>query len=471
MDMFQAHYQVLRPLTTAHLAQTMTLLSLTADELRQNIDAELASNPALEMIEERRCPTCHRLLPDHGSCPVCSRPQSISSDDPVVFVSPSEDFYSGGSIPVDEIPEEHFSPITEDLPTYVLSQIATELAQADRRLAAYLLTHLNEDGLLTTTLEEVARYYHIPLSKVAAIQHIIQRAEPIGVGSCTTQEALLVQLDVLSETRPIPELACNIIRDGMELLTHRQYGELARLFQVSLHQIQSAVKFISENLNPFPARTHWGDVRQPTPQASQVYHRPDILINHLNDDPGNPLVVEIILPYNGTLRVNPLFRQAIQQSSLEKREDWKNDLERASLYVKCLQQRNHTMQRLMLRIVSFQKEFILHGEKYMKPITRAQISQELQVHESTISRAVASKTVQLPNRRIIPLSEFFDRSLNVRYILREMINRETHPLSDSELVNLLAEKGYSVARRTVAKYRSMEGILPAHLRHAMLQPA
>ena len=469
--MFQAHYQVLRPLTTAHLAQTMTLLSLTADELRQNIDAELASNPALEMIEERRCPTCHRLLPDHGSCPVCSRPQSISSDDPVVFVSPSEDFYSGGSIPVDEIPEEHFSPITEDLPTYVLSQIATELAQADRRLAAYLLTHLNEDGLLTTTLEEVARYYHIPLSKVAAIQHIIQRAEPIGVGSCTTQEALLVQLDVLSETRPIPELACNIIRDGMELLTHRQYGELARLFQVSLHQIQSAVKFISENLNPFPARTHWGDVRQPTPQASQVYHRPDILINHLNDDPGNPLVVEIILPYNGTLRVNPLFRQAIQQSSLEKREDWKNDLERASLYVKCLQQRNHTMQRLMLRIVSFQKEFILHGEKYMKPITRAQISQELQVHESTISRAVASKTVQLPNRRIIPLSEFFDRSLNVRYILREMINRETHPLSDSELVNLLAEKGYSVARRTVAKYRSMEGILPAHLRHAMLQPA
>jgi RNA polymerase sigma-54 factor len=469
--MFQSHYQVLRPLTTAHLAQTMTLLSLTADELRQNIDAELSANPALEMIEERRCPTCHRLLPDHGSCPMCSRPQSSSPDDPVVFVSPREDFYSGGSMPVDEIPEEHFSPITEDLPTYVLSQIATELAQADRRLAAYLLTHLDEDGLLTTTLEEVARYYHLPVSKVAAIQHIIQRAEPIGVGSITTQEALLVQLDVLSETRPVPELARSIVRDSMDLMTHRQYAELARISQVSLHQVQSAIKFISENLNPFPARTHWGDVRQPTPQASQVYHRPDILINYLNDDPKNPLVVEIILPYNGTLRVNPLFRQAIQQSSLEKREDWKNDLERASLYVKCLQQRNHTMQRLMLRIVSFQKDFILHGEKYMKPITRALISQELQVHESTISRAVASKTVQLPNRRIIPLSEFFDRSLNVRYILREMISREPHPLSDSELVSLLAEKGYSVARRTVAKYRSMEGILPAHLRHAMLSPA
>src|ERR1035437_6793705 len=171
--MFQAHYQVLRPLTTAHLAQTMTLLSLTADELRQNIESELSSNPALEMIEERRCPTCHRLLPDHGSCPICSRPQSASPDDPVVFVSPREDFYSGGSISVDEIPEEHFSPITEDLPTYVLSQIATELAQADRLLAAYLLTHLDEDGLLTTTLEEVARYYHLPLSKVAAVQHII----------------------------------------------------------------------------------------------------------------------------------------------------------------------------------------------------------------------------------------------------------------------------------------------------------
>ncbi|HZW02682.1 MAG TPA: hypothetical protein VFF68_02045, partial [Anaerolineaceae bacterium] len=94
------------------------------------------------------------------------------------------------------------------------------------------------------------------------------------------------------------------------------------------------------------------------------------------------------------------------------------------------------------------------------------LSLELEVHESTISRAVANKAVQLPNKRIVPLADFFDRSLNVRTVLRDIISNETKPLSDSELAELLAKEGFAVARRTVAKYRSMEGILPAHLRQS-----
>jgi RNA polymerase sigma-54 factor len=469
--MFQTHYQVTRPVTTAHLAQTMTLLSLNAEELRQHIDSELAANPALEMIDERRCPTCHRILPETGNCPLCSAARSNMPDEPVVFISPREDFYSHGTISTEDQPEEQYSPCVEDLPTYVLRQIAPELALRDRQMAAFLLTHLDEDGLLTITLEEVARYYHVPVATIKAVQEIIQRADPIGVGSLSPQEALMVQLDVLSESKSVPELSRRIVAEAMDLLTHRQYPELARQFKTSLHKVQLSVKFISENLNPFPARCHWGDVRQPVTDATQVYHRPDIIINYLNEDPRNPLSVEIIIPIGGTLRVNPLFRQAIHQATEEKKEDWKSDLERASLLVKCLQQRNNTMQRLMQRVVSLQRDFILHGEKYLKPVTRACLSVELQVHESTISRAVSNKTVQLPNKRIIPLSEFFDRSLNVRTILRDMITEENHPLSDNELVSLLAEKGFSVARRTVAKYRAMEGILPAHLRRLTPQYA
>jgi RNA polymerase sigma-54 factor len=93
--------------------------------------------------------------------------------------------------------------------------------------------------------------------------------------------------------------------------------------------------------------------------------------------------------------------------------------------VKCLQQRNHTMQRLIQRVVALQKAFIINGERHLVPVTRARLSQELEVHESTISRAVANKTVQLPNRRIIPFSSFFDRSLNVRTILKDLIADET----------------------------------------------
>jgi RNA polymerase sigma-54 factor len=466
--MFQIHRQSLRPLTTAHLAQTMTLLSLTCDELRQQIDSELASNPALELSEERRCPTCHRLLPERGFCPVCSQPKSDLSDEPVVFISPREDFHPRRELSDEYMTDEQdYSPIEEELPTYVLRQIAPELKVEDRQIAAYLLAHLNEDGLLSIEPIEVAMYYHIPLSRVEAVLHLIQRADPIGVGSRTPQQALLVQLDVLSETNTVPELARMIIRDAMDMLSHRQYSELAHKFVTPLRKIEQTVKFISENLNPYPSRSHWGDVRQPSSSDVQVYQRPDIIINYLNDNPNNPLAVEIIMPLSGTLQVNPLFRKAIQQSAPGQKEAWKDDFERASLFVKCMQQRNHTMMRLMQRLVKLQKEYIIHGEKMLHPVTRVSISKELEVHESTISRAVSGKTVQLPNRRIVPLSSFFDRSLNVRTVLRDLIAAEGQPLSDSELADILSKQGIDVARRTVAKYRAMEGILPAHLRRAL----
>jgi RNA polymerase sigma-54 factor len=462
--MLQVQRQSQRPLTTAHLAQTMTLLVLTADELRQQIDSELAGNPALELIEERRCPTCHRLLNEPGKCPVCSVPNNPLADEPVVFLSPRDEFIPRKDYLDTEIEDEPFAPASEELPTYVLRQIAPDLQPEERGLAAFLLTHLDDDGLLTTSLMEVSRYTHIPLTVVEKVQHVIQMADPIGVGSCNTKEALLIQLEALRENGEVPELAEELIREGLNNLSHHQYAELAHKFSVPIKKIQLAAKFIGENLNPFPARSHWGDTRQPGAQTTQVYHQPDIMISYLNDDPEKPLVVEIIMPLSGTLQVNPLFKQAIKQADPDVKPDLQRDLEKASLFVKCLQQRNNTMERLLTRVVSIQRDYIIRGEKYLKPVTRAQLSRELEVHESTISRAVANKAVQLPNRKIVPLASFFDRSLNVRSVLKEIIEKEPKPYSDSDLVELLGEKGYEVARRTVAKYRSIEGILPAHLR-------
>ena len=142
-------------------------------------------------------------------------------------------------------------------------------------------------------------------------------------------------------------------------------------------------------------------------------------------------------------------------------------MNRASLLVKCLQQRSVTIVRLMQYLIDFQKEFILKGEKHLIPLTRAKVSTILDVHESTISRAVAKKKIQMPDGRIIPLSTFFSRNMSVRCVLKEIIENEDEPLSDNKLAKELASKGYKVARRTVAKYRMMEGILPAHLRKTM----
>jgi RNA polymerase sigma-54 factor len=188
----------------------------------------------------------------------------------------------------------------------------------------------------------------------------------------------------------------------------------------------------------------------------------------LNDRDETPLVVEVITPLFGTLRVNPLFRQALRQAPPEHSSEWQQAIDRATLLVKCIGQRNHTIVRLMELLATIQRNFILHGEVYLLPFTRARMADELEVHESTVSRAVSDKAVQLPTGRIIPLSTFFDRNLQVRTVLKQIINQETTAnFSDSQLADILKRQGYPVARRTVAKYRAMEGILPSHLRQPL----
>lgn len=464
--MFHIPFHSIRTVTTAHLAQTMTLLSLTSGELQQQIEAELASNPALEMLDEKRCPTCKRLLSLRGICPVCSRPSQSSPEEPIVFVSTREVEYYGGGAREDDYGDDMGSAVCDDLPTYVLRQIAPDLEAGDRKLAAYILTHLDEDGLLTVKLIEVAMYFHVPLARLEVIKRIIQRADPIGVGSDSPREALLVQLDVLAESGKVPGLARVLVDEHLDAVSRRQFAELARSLHVPAENVRAAAQFIGENLNPYPGRSSWGDVRSAASQQTGVYYRPDIIIGRLDEQPDTPLVIEILFPMGGTLRINPLYREAIHQAEDEQKGPMREDLERASLFVKCLQQRNHTMQRLLQRMAVLQRDFILKGNKHLKSITRASLAKELEVHESTISRAVANKAVQLPNGRIIPLADFFDRSLSARVALKELITMENKPLSDAELVDLMAQRGFSVARRTVAKYRAMEGILPAHLRQS-----
>ncbi len=464
--MLQGHFQQTSTTTSAHLAQTMTLLSQTTSELQQTIENELSNNPALELVEDRFCPMCHRPLPPTGPCPICSQPKDYASQDPIVFISPREDFYTGSTTMTDETPDEPFASESVDLPTYVLRQIAGDLAVQDRLTAAYILNHLDDDGFLTTNAFEVARYFHKPVDEIQSLINRLKRCDPVGVCAADPKDAMLTQIDVLAETTSIPEHTHEIIHCYLNKLSQHHYSEIARELGVSTAQIQKINAFISENLNPFPARAHWGDVRNPNTNDSQVFHQPDILVYHLNENPRNPLVVEIILPIRGTLRVNPLFKATIKQLDSEKAEEWKGDVEKATLLIKCIQQRSNALKMLLEKLVVFQKDFITQGEKEMQPLTRAELAKQLEVHESTISRAVSGKTIQLPNKRIVPLSVFFDRSLSHRTLIKEMIENEAKPLSDSEIQMKLKEQGIEIARRTVAKYRSVEGILPAHLRQA-----
>lgn len=457
-----------RPLTTAHLAQTMSLLELSLVELRQKIENAVANNPALEIIEQTHCPNCGRPLHGNSNCPICFRPQDARDGESIVFLSTRADFFPSRerSDYDQDYNGEEWATSAENLPEYVLRQIAPELQDDERLIATHILTSLDEDGLLSVPLIEIARYRGVSIQKVEKVLRLIQHADPLGVGSPTPQAALLIQLEALKEIKPIPPLAFDAIQRGMDLLSRRKFSELARRLGISKGQVQEIAQFIADNLNPFPARSHWGEFsggRDPQINSG-VYYAPDIIISRLRDDDQTPLIVEIAMPIQGTLRINPLFIEALDNAPPDKVEDWKADLEQATLLVKCIQQRNHTMVRLLELLTKLQRQFILHGDEYLQPMTRSSLARILDLHESTISRAVADKAVQLPNGKITPLSQFFDRSLQIRTVLKQIIEQEATPLSDNDLVKELEKQGFSVARRTVAKYRSMEGILPAHLR-------
>jgi RNA polymerase sigma-54 factor len=471
--MFQIQSTQTRAVTTVHLVQTMRLIGLTNDELRQEIENELAQNPALELVQERICPNCNRRLPPKGPCPVCSAPQFESPDVPIVFVSPSEDFfgYTGSRTGGEDIDKDDYIPNRETLAQYVMRQIAPELTLGERHLAHFVLNQLDSDGLLTSTSPaEIARFNHVPMSRVEQVLSKIHRADPVGVGAVSPKQALLIQIDMLSEQlsddNPYPGFAIAMLKEGLELLSRRNFPEIARLLGITETEARETFRFITENLTPYPGRAYWGDAHGTSAAQPKVYHNPDVIVSFVDDNPENPIRMEIVMPHVASIRVNPLFQRAVTDAPAGKAGEWQKDMDKANLLVKCIQQRNHTIVRMMARIAELQRDFFVHGPTHLKSLTRAALADELDVHEATISRAVSGKTIQLPNRKIVPLALVFDRSLPTRLALKRIISEETKPLTDTQLKKVLDQQGIHIARRTVAKYRQMEGILPANLRAA-----
>lgn len=455
-----------RPMTTAHLAQTMSLLSMNNSELAEKIQSELSANPALEIKEDHRCPTCGRRLVNQD-CPSCSRPESINNYEPVVFVSTrySGTFSSPSGYDPDADSFEDFSAEVEELPIFVLNQIRTELEVDEHLIAAHILTSLDDNGLLAINPVEIAVFYHVPISKIEYVRSMIQQCEPLGIASLSSQEALIVQVKSLIEAgKHPPKNTVKALEESFKELSQKNHRELAKSLGISSQEADEIIAFIRDNLNPFPAQAYWGSHRNHTQEQLDRYHDPDIIISCNGKGEEAQLMVEVLWPIYGNLQINPYYKKALTTSDKEVTEKLNNDYQKANLLIKCLNQRTHTLVQLMQKLAEEQRHFILKGDKFIKPMTRASLAEELAVHESTISRAVSSKSVQLPSGKIIPVSQFFDRSLHIRTIIKEMIAQESKPLSDAKIAEFLDEKGYNIARRTVAKYRAMEGILPAHQR-------
>ncbi len=438
-----------RPEARPQTVLASKILQLNSLELGRAIAQELAEDPALELVEGGRCQVCGALFSGER-CPLCAR-----GDDRYLEKSrerrASEEGYGEAWDPLSQVS----SPTS--LADYLLMQMRARLKPQELAAAEYLVESLDDHGLLSTDLEELARLAGSSLKQMERLLTILQEQEPIGIGARSVKECLLIQLRYLEEEGRSQPWVREIIERHWEDLGRGQFEEIAEALGITTEEVVEALEFIRDNLNPYPAQAYHPSDRSP-------YIRPDIIIQAQEGG----FIIEIPEEERYRFRVNPLYEELLAQRATreEEREHLREYVARARLFISSFEQRWKTLRHIMTTLIEEQKGFLERGVKDLKPLTRAELAQSLGLHESTISRAVAQKYAQIPQGQIVPLADFFDASLPAKDLIKRLISQEEKPLSDGQIAKELTRRGLPLARRTVAKYRGALGIVPANLRRS-----
>src|SRR5437667_10480334 len=446
------------------------ILELSSQELQQQISTELSENPALELVEAPTCRICGTEL--QGSiCPHCIQSQKVGNGTTFSaegHVSPYDDVPEGrGRSPDDE----EFDPLTrvaseQTLAEKLLMDMGSALPDEDMTVAEYLVGSLDEKGYLAIKIEDVAYELDVPVDKVRAVLRVLQAQEPVGIGARNLRECLSIQIAHLEERGMLQPHAREIVTQFLTELGEHKFGRIAHELRISQQEVAEVWEFVKTKLNPHPAHG-FSPTNASDRDTRAMYIIPDVVISKGADD----FEVEVVESRRFVLRVNPMYTRLsadLHRSSAAMNPDEKRHVQqyvgRAKLFIANINQRRQTLFNITRCLVDQQRDFLEHGVRHLRPLSRAAVAQQLGVHESTVSRATASKYVMLPNGEVIPYAHFFTPSLSVKDIMKEVIEKEGKPLTDSEIVERLKEKGIHIARRTVAKYRMQLAILPSSLR-------
>ncbi len=435
------------------------MLILSTLELQQMIQQELEDNPALEVTE-----------PQEELCQRCGRPYSGTTcmhclQEDMRTIEADRDDYTG------PLEDDEFDPLMlvaapPSLGESLLRDLRASLAQEDHFIGEYLIGSLNDQGYLEGTLEDVAATLGIDLERAERVLRKLQDVGPVGVGARNVPECLLLQLRRLSQegvTQPHVE---QIIRNHWLDLGEHRYGAIAQALGITYDEVVAARDFIRQYLRPYPLER--GNIDGTVSPTQTAYLTPDVIIR---EEEGR-LVAEVVESQRYFLRLNPLYQELARQAlrgneagvSMEEKDHLTQFVGRAQLFLTNLRQRRETIRRIATYLIERQEPFLRHGVRHLEPLTRAEVAGAIGVHESTVSRATANKHVQIPSHEVIPFSHFFTASLSIKDVLLELVTKEARPLTDQELVEMLRERGFDVARRTVAKYRNQLKILPSTLR-------
>ena len=463
---------------SVRLITASNILHLSSDELDHAIVQEQMENPALEISEQRICLFCGSPL--RG--PVCASCGASAQESQSAF-NPGEtarsedapldqqeqpwsdyaayDIYDYAAPESDE--DEELDPMArlpmdQTLAETLLQQLESLVEPQDLPIAEQVVGNLNERGYLEIDVAEIAAYLDVPGERVESVLSLLQTLDPPGIGARNIRECLLIQLAVLNEQETPHPLAATLIDRYLDRLGKGHFHEIARELKAPEHEVRQAIQYIRNNLHPFPALAYRPDVAS---SQGAVYTRPDVIIRKGEQGYEVELIEEKrygfhIGPGYGT---QPLGLE--HDPGLEEMQRYmRTHSDRAKFFIECIHRRWRTLKLVTELIVAYQHEFLEKGIRYLRPFTRAEVAARLNLDESTVSRATAHKYAMLPNGRLVPLADFFDGSLGIKDVLRELIAAENprQRLSDDELARLMTTRGLPMARRTVTKYREEMGI-------------
>jgi RNA polymerase sigma-54 factor len=400
------------------------MLVLPCAALESLVEAELSTNEALERLDPGECPICRGAWSKR--CPVCAAPRrSLPS-------RLAGDVGDGAAAE----PDTHA----------LLRAVRLETTEGEAVIAEFVVDSLDEHGRLDRSCREIAAELDVPESSVARVLDVVREIGPPGVGATSISECLLLQLDALGLDDGSARLARAVIAEHLPALARGRFASIAKALGASRTDIEGVLTLIRRRLRPYPAF----DGNAPSRSSYVV---PDLVIREHPAIKG-AFTLELVEPALLRLGVRSDRRPALDGS-----------IARAKAFLAHLHDRWDTLRRIAeYTVLQRQQGFLLAGETALNPLTRADVAAALNLHESTVSRAVANKFALLPDDTTVPLARFFGVNGGVDGELRRLLESADGPMSDQQLADLLREAGYPIARRTVAKHRARLGFAASPLR-------
>ncbi len=473
-----------KQILTPGLVQMVSVLALNKLELSEMISQELMENPVLEEVAET-APALEdvRAKEERTSEPADKEiiamekaPDGKPADpfEQIDYGSYFNDYLDPGyrtQMPSEEIERPAFESFLAKTATlYDHLQWQLNLSVIDPKLAdaaVSIIGNLNEDGYLTATVDEIATTGgHTPEDVNEALA-VVQTFDPAGVAARNLSECLWIQLRYLGEVNSV---AAQMVQHHLKQLQNKQYQEIARALGRPLNVILTQLEVI-KRLDPRPGQRY--------NKAETRVVEPDIHI--VKSEEGYSVVMnEDDIPQ---LRLNGTYKKMIDKdgSSKEVREYVKERYSSAIQFIKNIEQRKQTILRVCESIVRRQIEFLDHGIDYLRPMMIKDVAEEVGVHPSTVSRAVANKYAHTP-QGVYELRYFFSEAvqgpagadiplLTAKRKVKKLIEDENpaRPLTDEQITKLLNDEGIMVTRRTVAKYREDMKIPSTHQRRVKIK--